>query len=163
LKRLKSFSLVDLSVVIGLILVLAGASLMMFGKVFKNQRDNERISSLNAIYESMQEYYKSNFRTYPLPQSADGSTAYSSVVIGKDNDAFLQVTLGDKVTKLSKETSPDYDYVYIYSNDGQQAAIVLRKLESGRAKCNTDGADIPEIIKDYLTKDPNACYFRAST
>lgn len=163
MKKLKCFSVVDLTVVVGLILVLSGASLVMFGKVSKSQRDTDRINSANAIFDGMQNFYQSNFHTYPTPQVADGSSSYQSVVIGKDDDIFLQIGLGDKITKLKTESQSNYGFVYVYSNDGQQAAIVIRRLESGTGKCNTSSANLPDIIKDYLTKDPGACYFKASS
>jgi type II secretory pathway pseudopilin PulG len=162
LKNFKAFTLIDLSVVIGLILVLSGASLIMFGKVTKNSNDKLRIDTADQIYNKMQDYYKSNFRSYPVPQSADGTQSYHSVEIGKDNDNFLQIGLGDAITKLKKETKPGYGYVYLYSNDATQAAIVVRKLESGESKCNTNSGSIPDIVKDYLTRDSGACYFRAA-
>lgn len=162
MKKFKAFTLIDLSVVIGLILVLSGASLIMFGKVTKTSNDKLRTDSADQIFNKMQDYYKSNFRSYPVPQSADGTSSYHAVEIGKDNDNFLQISLGDAITKLKKETKPGYGYIYLYSNDASQAAIVVRRLESGKSKCNTNSSNIPEIVKDYLTRDSGACYYRAA-
>lgn len=163
MKKFKCFSVVDLTVIIGLILVLSGASLVMFGKVSKSSRDSERIASANTVFDAMQSYYKSNFHSYPIPSGLEATSGYQSVVIGGDNDVFLQIGLGDKVTNLKPESEPNYGFVYVYSNDGQEAAIVVRRLESGTSKCNVNSGALPTIIKDYLTKDPSACYFKASS
>lgn len=163
MKKFKCFSVVDLTVIVGLVLVLSGASLVMFGKVSKSSRDSERINSANAVFDAMQSYYKSNFHSYPIPSGLDATSGYQSVIIGSDNDVFLQISLGDKITKLKPESQSNYGFVYVYSNDGQEAAIVVRRLESGTSKCNISGSDLPTIIKDYLTKDPGSCYFKASS
>jgi hypothetical protein len=97
-----------------------------------------------------------------VPESADGTSTYQAIEIGKANDSFLQISLGEAITKLKKETQAGFGYVYLYSNDGSQAAIVVRKFESGSSKCNTSQTNMPDIVKDYLTRDSTACYFRAS-
>ena len=162
MNKLRCFSAIDLTVVVGLILVLSGAALIMFGRVSKNSRDNQRINNADKIFEAMQSYYDNNFHCYPTADSADRSSqSYQSVQIGEGNDAFLQISFGDVITSLPEE--PDgYSYVYVYSSDGKEAAIVVRQLESEKSKCNTSASDAPQIIKDYLTKDPGACYFKAS-
>jgi len=135
----------------------------MFGKVSKNQRDNERVANADRIFNSLEDYYKTNFKTYPVPLTTDSSLGYRSIIIGKDSDAFLQIALKDEVQKLNKEPDASYGYVYIYSPDGQKAAIVVRKLEAGEQRCNTKSENLPEIIQDYLTKDPKACYYKTSS
>jgi hypothetical protein len=160
MRKLKAFSKIDLLVVVGLILVLFGASLTMVGKTIKSINDDNRLKAASTAFDYIQKYHDSNFNIYPLPESVEDTKSYNFVVLSSFDANFLKINLGTKFSNFVSKNEFASDLVYVYKSDGSEAAIVVRKLEEQKDKCNISSKDAPQIIQEYLLRDPSSCYYR---
>ena len=161
MKKLRSFSSLDLIVIIGLVLVLFGASLTMVGKTAQKSADNQRLTDASKVFNSIKSYHDSNFNLYPLPENLDSQSGYSFVVLSSADANFLKINLGSKYSSIVESSKYLDDLVYVYKLDGSEAAIVVRRLDGSADKCNTKNENVPQIIKEYLLRDPSGCYYQA--
>ncbi len=162
MRKLKAFTKVDLIVVVGLILVLFGASLTMIGKTLNKSKDEETLKSAATFYSYIQSYHNSNFNLYPVYSEEDlSAVSYRHVTLSRMGaDAnFLKINLGPKYTSFIEKLNNPENLVYVYKTDGSEAAVVIRKLTRLTDRCNVSSPDAPEIIKEYLIIDPTACYY----
>lgn len=159
MRKLKTFSKIDLIVVVGLVLVLFGASLTVLGKTLKKNKDTALLADAAKIFNFVTSYRDNNFGLYPVLKTDDLEYDYNHVELSSADANFLQISLGSKYTSLIEKIDQIEDLVYVYKIDGSEASLVVRKLQASDDKCNTKLPDAPEIIKDYLIKDPSACYY----
>jgi len=160
MKKLKAFSKIDLLVVVGLVLVLFGASLTMVGKTIKKNNDDSRLKAASTVFNYIKKYHDANFNLYPLPESVAGSKDYNFVVLSSPDANFLKINLGTKYSNFISKNEFADDLVYVYKSDGSEGTVVVRKLEEQKDKCNISSADAPQIIQEYLLRDPSSCYYR---
>ena len=165
--KLRSFTLVELMVVITVILILAAFTIMSLGPVRAKSRDTRRISDANIIVSALNQYYTEHSRTYPTGNQAPDLTkneVYYSEEISANSSLASQIT--EYVSSIPEDPigGEDYGYVYVYRGDGKDAAVIVKKLESLTDRCNISG-ELPDIIEAYdqgeVTGDStsNACYF----
>ncbi len=160
MRKLKAFSSVDLIVVIGLVLVLFGASLTVLKKNFNKTKDETNLQGAATVTGYLKSYHDSNFKLYPVYDQLPSGVKFAHVDLDteKADGNFLKISLGAKYSTFIDKFKYSSNLVYVYRTDGSEALIVVRKLEDS-TKCNTDSSDVPEIIKEYLLQDPTACYY----
>ncbi|MFH1855319.1 MAG: type II secretion system protein [bacterium] len=163
MKKLRAFTSLDLIVVIGLILVLFGASMITYSRTLNKQRDTETIALANQIYSLVGDYREDNFRLFPLPDKIESSSGYLSVVVSSPDANFLRILLGESFSRAVDDNDLADNVVYLVKGDGSEAAVVIRSLEVLTDRCNTKEPNLDQIIDEYLIRDPSACYFQKFT
>jgi type II secretory pathway pseudopilin PulG len=168
-RNLKTFTLVELLVVISVIMVLATFVSISLISTKKRARDQKRISDANNIAASLDAYAIDHQRLFP----AGGCAAPAAVGV----DSYCVKSTGEMLLDLSNYLNPiptdplggtGYGYYYIVSNDRQKAAIVVAKAEMDQSLCNipaiggqTDPS-VPKIVQEYLgsaVSNGKACYY----
>ena len=112
----KSFTLVELLVVVAIISILASALMVGLGGARKKARDARRISDLRTVQSSLEVYYVQNNDTYPKVDGWD-----------KLENALASITSQLPKDPLSGGSS--YDYTYC---DGGQRYVMQAHLEDAK-------------------------------
>jgi len=179
MRRLKSFTLVELLVVITIIGIISGLVVVSFNSSRVKARDNKRISDANLIASALSQYYTTNLRMYPLGTSG-GTTAYSIIQINSGSASIpFNNSLSNYLNPVPYDPSDSttYGYYYVYRNDGKKAAIVVKQLEAGTSKCNIPQAaatatatasatatatnQLPDAVSKFILVKGSACYYVA--
>jgi len=163
MKKLRAFTSLDLIVVIGLILVLFGASMITYSRTINKQKDTETIALANQIYSLVGDYRRDNFKLFPLPDKVESSLGYLSVTVSSPDANFLRILLGESFSRAVDNNDLADNVVYVVKGDGSEAAVVIRSLKALTDRCNTKESDLEQIIQEYLIRDPSACYFQKLT
>ena len=151
--RYKTFTMIELLVVISVILILTAFTIYSLGPARAKSRDSRRITDANLIMSALDQYYTSNLRTYPVLGSStpiDGNKYYAkkiTVNLLPELNNYLSPIPVDPINDATRR------YVYIYRGDGKKVAVVIDQLESMKNKCNTSGTNIPESVKAYLNNN----------
>lgn len=165
-RKLKSFTLIELMVVITIILILSAFAIYNLGPARAKARDNKRISDVSLVANALDQYYTSNLRQFP------------TVAVNSTYGAVQLTNIKDQISPYINEVPVDptndgtYKYTYVFSTDGKSAAIVADKMENGQcnAIANINDPNLPKIIQAYLGKlgtdvinnhNSDACYYIA--
>ena len=168
LKR-RAFTLIELMVVIAVIMILTAFTIYNMGPARARSRDSRRITDANLIMTSLDQYYTSNLRTFPVPGGIDATdTKYHVDVI---DSSSLPISSYLSPIPVDPINDTDHRYVYVYRGDGKKAAVIVDSLESMISKCNIPSANLPDAVKAYTTgtnlapgsisPKPSACYYVA--
>jgi len=156
--RVKSFTLVELLVVIVIIGIVSTMVVVSFNQSRVRARDNKRISDANLIASALGQYYTGSLRSYPLPGVAGDSTKFSSAIISSGSPWFM-TALNSYLAPVPSEPDAKYAYYYAYRNDGKKAAVIVLGLEGGTSKCNINATDaLPDPVAEFI-KTKAACYY----
>lgn len=170
MKKLRSFTMIELIVVITVILVLTGFTIYSLGPARAKSRDARRITDASLIMSALGQYHTSNLRTYPTPEVIPPDPIQSDQYYALelvDEDSFADLALSDYMPSPTFDpiNNADYKYIYLYSGDGKKAAVLVKALES-MDRCNTaESINNPEIVTAYLTdtlalgSGGEACYY----
>ncbi len=158
MKKLRAFTSLDLVIIIGLTLVLFGASIITYSRTINKQIDTDTIALANQIYSLVGDYRQDNFKLFPLPDRVESSSGYISVVVSSPEANFLRILLGQSFSRAVDDNDLADNVVYLVKGDGSEAAVIIRSLRALTDRCNTKGPDLDQIIEEYLIRDPSACY-----
>jgi len=169
LKKFGAFTLVELLVVVSVILVLSTfVALNLIGAKTK-ARDEKRINDANIISSALDQYALDNNRLYPTPgmsPTPPGTTPAFTFV--STSDAGFKAKLSPYLNPVPTDTLNGNDnLLYLFRSDGQKAAVLFLKFETGTKMCNTTGVTwslLPEVLRGYLTGPPvrtEKCYYVA--
>ena len=168
-KKLKSFTLVELMVVITVILILTVFTVISLGPARARSRDTRRINDANIIVSALNQYYTEHARTYPTAEGSDPTEKEKYYAEEIDSDSSLASKMAEYISSIPEDPTgaEGFRYVYVYRGDGKEAAVIVDTLEALTDRCNIrpSGA-MPEIVKSYINSDitgltpkTNACYF----
>jgi type II secretory pathway pseudopilin PulG len=163
-KKVKSFTLIELIVVISIIMILSAFMIYSLGPARTRSRDNRRISDANLIGSALDQYYTDNLRVYPKPQCNQSNQTFSDTsgntycygdasVLGQFLSSYLSPMPSDPSSFAG-------NYVYLYRNDGKKAAVVIGKFETGAKLCNAT-SNLPLIVDAYKSAGNPVCYYVA--
>ena len=155
--------MIELLVVISIIMILAAFVIYSLGPARTRARDNRRISDANLIGSALDQYYTDKLRLYPMPacNKTFTDTSGNTYCYG-DISGLSSVFSGSYLSPLPSDPSSIKDnYVYLYRNDGKQAAVVIGKFETGTKLCNNTGnLPLPSIVDAYKSVG-TVCYYVA--
>ena len=180
-KKLNCFTLIELSVVVVVILILSTFLIINLNGAKAKTRDQKRISDAGLIASALDQYSMTNARLYPpfgplnpatkstdplSPTDSANSYKYESIVAASEivksltgsSNSYLDSTPLDPLSS----TSSDYSYVYIRSQDGKHAAVIVNKMETssqGGSMCNIPAGLLPS---DKTIPDPVRAYLFGS-
>ena len=160
-RRIRAFTLLEMVVVVIIIMILATLIILSLGGVKKRARDDRRISDARTIGSALEQYASSNVRYYPpysssnLPPDAGN---YLAEVIQSGSPLYATLASGYYLSPVPLDPlngSGSYRYVYIYKDDGREAAIVVDKFESS-GRCNIpDNQQLPDGVQQYVDRALN--------
>lgn len=173
-RRYRSFTMIELMVVISVILVLTAFTIYALGPARAKSRDSRRITDASLIMTALDQYYTSNLRIYPTADPPDPTELrYFAIEINENSFLSGSSSLAEYLSPIPKDpiSNSEYRYIYVYRGDGKKAAVIVDKLESMTSKCNTDSPNLPEPVRAYLTgsnlvgggvsANADACYYVA--
>jgi type II secretory pathway pseudopilin PulG len=167
-RKLRSFTLVELMVVITVILILTVFTVITLGPARARSRDTRRINDANIIVSALNQYYTEHSRTYPTEGDVPDSTDNEYYAEEINSNSLLASKMVEYINSIPEDPSggEGFRYVYVYRGDGKEAAVIVDKLEALQDRCNIGSGTMPEIVKKYiesevtgLTPNTNACYF----
>jgi len=179
LRGFKSFTLIELLIVIVIVGVLATFVTISLVSSRAKARDDKRLADINSLANAIDQYSAENKRKYPIVTgggAADEDTYYVSLVSGTFSSrvrAYINPVPQDP------STAQGYRYVYVVKGDQLKAALIVDKMEKSRAKCNipsTGISGLPDTVAAYINKiggtvnvvyvggitpptDSNPCYY----
>ena len=118
--RQKSFTLLEILVVLGIIAVLVGMGAISYSSVQKKARDAKRKTDLKTIQQAFEEYYSVCGFSYPTPP---GLSDVNSIICPAPSTMIMPT--------IPKEPLKDVDYVL--SGDGKTYLICVPTIP-GRNK-----------------------------
>jgi len=178
-KKFYAFTLIEMVVVIVIIMILASLTVLSLGGVRKRTRDDRRIADAMTIGSALSQYATSNNRYFP-PYSPTGETppneGYYYAEVIESSSIVSSILSGPYHKKLAGAQAPlcysvspylnpvpvdplngtnNFRYVYIHSDNGREAAVVVDKFEfTGR--CNIPGsASLPVGVQKYANHELN--------
>ncbi len=157
----RAFTLIEMVVVVIIIMILATLVILSLGGVKKRARDDRRIADSRTIGSALEQYASSNVRYYPPYSSANlppNGGNYIAEVITSSSPLYTTLASGYYLSPVPldplKETT-GFRYVYIYKDDGREAAIVVDKFESS-GRCNIpDNWTLPTAVQLYADRALN--------
>lgn len=166
-RKFRSFTLVELMVVISVILVLTTFVSLSLVNSKKKARDEKRVVDTNNIGIALDQFALDNLRKFPLPTSCTASDSGESVDYCFSSIDDVKSKLGNYLSPFPKDPlgGDGYGYDYIVTNNGQRAAIIVKKIEAEKSLCNVNlsTSDLPEVMKKYVNKypitRPEECYY----
>ena len=82
-RRYRSFTMIELMVVISVILVLTAFTIYALGPARAKSRDSRRITDASLIMAALDQYYTSNLRTYPTADPRSTELRYFAIEINE--------------------------------------------------------------------------------
>lgn len=124
-KNRSGFTIVEVTIVVTIIAILAAISIVAYSRVQADARDAERASKMRIIADALEKYYKDNGE-YPScnAMTQTGAQVSANVLVGIDPDALLTprspagTTNSIQCTSLVSGSGPD---VFAYVGDGSAA------------------------------------------
>ena len=173
-KKICAFTLLEMIVVVIIIMILATLIILSLGGVKKRARDDRRIADARTIGSALEQYASSNVRYYPpysstnLPPSLGN---YIAEVIQSGSSLYTTLASGYYLSPVPVDPltgSTGFRYVYVYKDDGREAAVIVDKFESP-TRCNIpNNWQLPTGVQLYADRvlniqPPNElnvpCYF----
>ena len=136
--KLKAFTLVELTVVITIIVILSTFVAINLTSAQKKARDEKRISDAQLIGNALDQYATSHARQYPCPDPGcnEGNLTFGHANITANSWISQKLSAYVNPVPVETKTATDFKYVYVYRKDGLQAAVVVKKFETGDSLCN---------------------------
>jgi len=146
----RGFSLIELMVVIGIIVMMLSVAFVAIGEARKNTRDKARVADLAQIEFALNLYAQKN-RDYP---SYDGGV---EVGVGEDIDEQLAVYWPSIPTDPKSSGASNTEYSYWYHSDfecgGTNHIIVLaRTMERGKS------SNFNDVCGESLSTEPPSTF-----
>ncbi len=154
-RKFRSFTLVELMVVVTVILILTTFVSLSLVNSKKKARDEKRVIDANNIAVALDQYALDHQRKYPDP-----GCAYPQQV---GVEQFCITDIKNIASDLANYLSPfpqdplggtGYGYDYVVGSDGQRSAVIVKKIEAEKSLCNVTSptdADLPDVMKKYVS------------
>ena len=125
----KGFTLVELMVVIAIIAILAVGSITGYSAYIKKARDNQRITNLKSLENTIQSYYidkgtvpaalsdvqtaVTNYAGWAYPKTAQDSDTFEYGACANQSDFVLRVAMESAPSAAASDLGTDDDYMEI--------------------------------------------------
>jgi len=156
--KFKSFTLVELMVVVTVILILTTFVSLSLVNSKKKARDEKRVIDASNIAVALDQYALDNQRKYPLPSSCLPSGAGAEVKFCIGTIDSVKQMLANYLSPFPQDPlgGADYGYDYVVTSDGQRSAVIVKKIEAEKSLCNVNLSTqaLPDVIKGYVDKNP---------
>jgi len=177
-KKVCAFTLLEMVVVVIIIMILATLVVLSLGGVKKRARDDRRMADAQTIASALSQYATSNNRYYPPFSSSETpwDQGYYTAEVIESSSVVSSILSGPYHKKIAGAMPPfgfflssylnpvpvdplngrnNFRYVYIYRDNGREAAVVVDKFEfSGR--CNIPGnTNLPTGVQKYANRELN--------
>ena len=138
--NLKSFTLIELLIVIAIIAIIAAVIIASTGSSRISARDSRRIQDLKELQTALEFYYDDNKK---YPDISTGCCIESS-------SEFKDALVPDYISTLPKDpTYPDQCYFYRSSADASYYKIFAKMEESGNKAAENDGGTLSNYFEVY--------------
>lgn len=117
----RGFTLIELSVVIGIIAMLITLGVASFRSSQQSARDAQRRSDLKQYQVALENYSTANSSFYPS-RTASGGVSAASILCSDLGNTFISGCLEDP----GKEKDANFTYLYQSDGDGGGGATALR-------------------------------------
>jgi prepilin-type N-terminal cleavage/methylation domain-containing protein len=121
----RGFTLVELTIVIVIIAVLASITIFTYTKVQVNSRNTARSSEISAISESLEKYYEEHGEYPSCAQITQSGSQVSTLLSGLDQSILVAPTASsgttNSITSCTDLTAGAGSDVYAYVGDGSTA------------------------------------------
>ena len=162
-RALKSFTLVELMVVVMIILIMSTFVILELSGAQKKARDERRISDVNNIASALNQYYISNDRQFPTICESGGGVDTGSCKISAYNSDFVSnmqfvQAMNSYLSPMPADPKPEWanNYIYVWNKDKNAAVIFVNQLETGSSMCNINSGNLdslPDIVRAYVGGD----------
>jgi type II secretory pathway pseudopilin PulG len=153
-KRLKAFTLVEMLIVMGIIIILMTVGITAGRYAINRANDVAHQNAVDNFYTAVQAYY-ADHREFPLKDGASGMTTpgFKGLLTDSDKDYYI----GEYMEEGAFDGGTEATYYYAVDDLGQEVMICVSLFgtnENGRAGdfyCNGNSFGSTEIFTTAIT------------
>lgn len=154
--RLRSFTLVELLIVMVIIGILATLVTLGFTTAKKKSSDRKAIADVNSVASGLDQYSLSHGRIYPIPSSCAGTNCYEEIT----TSSGVYGALANTYVNSMPVSNGTYRFYYAVNSGGTKATVSFGPAQTSGI-CNDTGT-LPTLaswLKGQI--GANFCYYVA--